>query len=361
MTSALQTTVVALFYALPPAINFARLVADLDSALAGLPHGERRITWDCDDVAMVDVDGARIVLAWADRLPGALQACLAVSVGPGPDSALPDRLSHRAAPLAQLIADRIATRMPPASIVWHTEEGVMTSDRLDIVTEALAAATAAEAVADMPAEPIEEAEAAPVAETVAAGPTPGLSDPAALDRLMARMERELSAARAAATLAAEAPHQTAVEAAPPEPAEATEPPKPAAPVLRPQPPRTGTARAAGALARARARSAAAAAAAVANDLPDLPRPALAEAARIRSALYPVEEAAAEQASTPARLAVGTLGVTLLMTAAPVGAALLTYNTLRGANLAVTARAVALTGAALALLETPVVKSLLMLG
>jgi hypothetical protein len=45
MTAAPQTTVAALFYALPPAINFARLVADLDAALDGLPQVSRSITW----------------------------------------------------------------------------------------------------------------------------------------------------------------------------------------------------------------------------------------------------------------------------------------------------------------------------
>jgi hypothetical protein len=388
MTAAPQTTVAALFYALPPAINFARLVADLDAALAGLPQVSRSITWDCDDVAMVDVDGARIVLGWADRLPGTLPACLAVSIGPGPGDGLPDRLTQHADAVASLIVGRIAARLPAASIVWDRVDGVMTAERLDGVIDALAAAGtvtdtvtgtappevveeavevvmepvahAMEPATDAAGEPAADADTVPLRADAAAvagagGPTTATqTDPAALDRLMARMERELHAARAQAT-----------EPAPADARAEPEPAPPAAPVLRapararrPDPAKT---RNTGARARARARGTAAAAAAVANDLPDLPRPSIEEMARIRSALYPPHEAEPERASTPVRIAVGTMGATLVIVAAPVGAALLTYNALRGANLAVTARAVALTGAALGLMEMPVLRALLSFG
>jgi hypothetical protein len=386
MTSVPQTIVAVLFYALPPAFNFARLVADLDAALDGLPHAERRIGWDCDDVALVDVDGGRIVLAFADQLHGALPACLAVTVGPGPATGLPDPLTWRAEPVARMIIARIAARLPAAEARLITVEGVMTAERLDSVIEALAEpphapaeapAATGQAEADAGA-PEPAAQAGPQDHRAAARRTGGFGgdapDTAALDRLMARMERELCGLgrdRAAPSASPPANPPANPPAAPPEPAAETPDPmhaapgaaeaaaaaapvRPAAPVLKG---RADT----GALARAKARGMAAAAACVANDLPDLPRPARAEMDRIRCALYPPEADAPEAPSTAARLAVGTMGVTLVIVAAPVGAALLTYNTLRGADLALTARAVALTGAAFGLMQAQAVQTFLPFG
>lgn len=362
MTTVPQTTVAVLFYALPPAINFARLVADLDAALAAIPHDERHLAWDCDDVAMVDIDGGRLVFAWAEKLPGTLPACLALAIGPGPDPARPDTLTPRAEELARSIVGRIATRLPAASTVWTTVDGVMTAERLDTLIDTLIAAPAA---VDLPADAAEDAGAA---VALAAGPgadrTAGIGagkaalrrrvdapDAAALDRLMARMERELNG-------------EPPIDFTPP-PAAAS--PRPETPVRKPRRDAAGSRpakpRDTGALARAKARgqAAAAAAAAIANDIPDLPRPATAELARIRAALYPPEPETQDQPSPVVRVAVGTIGATLLITAAPVGAALLTYNTLRGANLLVTARAVALTGAAIGLMQAPLVQAFLSFG
>jgi hypothetical protein len=79
---------------------------------------------------------------------------------------------------------------------------------------------------------------------------------------------------------------------------------------------------------------------------DTPMPAV-DIARIRAALH--DDDTLPAAATPVqRLAVGAMGCTLLLVAAPVGGAVLTYNTFRGASLPATARAMALTGAAMAL-------------
>ncbi len=87
----------------------------------------------------------------------------------------------------------------------------------------------------------------------------------------------------------------------------------------------------------------------ANDLPDLPTPDLEALRRLRRALYPRDEA--EPAPSPQlRLAAHALDCTLMVVAMPVGAAMMTYSLMRGGNLAASARAMALTGAGLALLH-----------
>ncbi|WP_156790703.1 hypothetical protein [Rhodobacter ferrooxidans] len=93
---------------------------------------------------------------------------------------------------------------------------------------------------------------------------------------------------------------------------------------------------------------------VANDLPDLPRRQSAELQRVREALYPMlpEPVAVARPSTQMRLATHAVNSTLIIVALPVGAALLTYSLLRGEDMRLSARAVALTGAVLGVLQSP---------
>ena len=101
----------------------------------------------------------------------------------------------------------------------------------------------------------------------------------------------------------------------------------------------------------------------ANSLPDLPHPMVEHAARIRDALYTDEHGQAlfgpdGKAPTVERLTLYTLNASLLIAAAPVGAALLTYNALGRESLKLTSRAVALTGFAVALSHSAIGASLL---
>jgi hypothetical protein len=374
MQTAPDSTIAALFYAIPPALNFARLVGDLDGALSNLPHTRRSLSWDCDDVAIFDIDGSRIVLALAERLPGACKTCLSIAVGPNARGAEQDRFADRRAAVAALIVERICQRLPADEIIWHGATGVLDAEALDAATDRLLEAREAEAAARRA-----EADAAVAAADETTGTAADRQWPSSFERLMARVERELAGAaqpgpaQAAGEIPAAA-HPTAAPATAPAAAETeATAPAPATPAeveaaatasaaaaampraaIRPN-----RRAAAGLRARNRARAVAAASLAVANDLPQVPGPALQEAMRIRMALYPPAEAEADaQASVPARLAVGAMGTTLVLVAAPVGAALLTYNVLRGADLRLTARAIALTGAAFGIGNLPAIQSLL---
>lgn len=74
--------------------------------------------------------------------------------------------------------------------------------------------------------------------------------------------------------------------------------------------------------------------------------------RIRAHIFgPTDEDLARQArpSVPLRLATHAIGLSLVATALPVGAAMMTYNLLRGEDMQMTARMTTLTGLALAVL------------
>lgn len=96
-----------------------------------------------------------------------------------------------------------------------------------------------------------------------------------------------------------------------------------------------------------------------NDTPDIPPPRDPELARLREALYPVEDAPPPHLVSPQmRLAAHTMNATLIMVALPVGAAMLTYSVLRGENMRLTSAALVATGFASTLLQGPVASALI---
>lgn len=90
--------------------------------------------------------------------------------------------------------------------------------------------------------------------------------------------------------------------------------------------------------------------------PPTPDPLQDHLHRIRDAIYaPDPEAEAAEAaarpSLPARLAAHALNLALIVTALPLGAALMVYTLLRGEDLRLSARMVAVAGTAMAVLQT----------
>jgi hypothetical protein len=92
----------------------------------------------------------------------------------------------------------------------------------------------------------------------------------------------------------------------------------------------------------------------ANDQPDLPLPHDAELARLRLALYPPEPVSEEgpQYSTQMRLAAHCLNATLILVWSPLGAAVMTYSILRGEDMRLSARTMAVAGTLFALAHSP---------
>lgn len=86
----------------------------------------------------------------------------------------------------------------------------------------------------------------------------------------------------------------------------------------------------------------------ANSLPALPGPQQAEAARLRAALYAEDPAEPARAPVVRRLAVTAMNCTLVLVSAPIGAAMLTHQVLRGQSFATAGRTLALTATAVGL-------------
>ena len=92
---------------------------------------------------------------------------------------------------------------------------------------------------------------------------------------------------------------------------------------------------------------------VANDMPHLPRMRNIELSRVRAALYdPVEDAPAQGSSAQLRLATYAMNTTLIVVWLPLGAAVMTYGLLKGADINLSARLLVATGTVVGLMQSP---------
>ena len=89
----------------------------------------------------------------------------------------------------------------------------------------------------------------------------------------------------------------------------------------------------------------------ANDVPDLPQPAQSELGRVRAALYPPTEAAAEE-TAQLRLAAQAMNATLIVVWMPLGVAAMTYTLMKGEKVGFSARMMAVSGTLIGLAQSP---------
>lgn len=126
-----DSTIAQFVFDRDPALNLGLLVKELDAALERSGAGRRTITWDCDDVAFLDLDTVRFTLSYTGEPAVGLPASLMISVGPGPDRRHDQADRRRYAGLCQLIAERLRARFAPRETLWHQVAGPVTTDLVD--------------------------------------------------------------------------------------------------------------------------------------------------------------------------------------------------------------------------------------
>ena len=139
-----RTTIGQLIYATLPKLDFAKLVADLEVALAGCEAGKRDLTFHGDRMAMIDAGASRVTVSLADRLDRRGAATLVVTVGYAPLLDGDERLARRRTVLSRLIVERVASRFAPAETVWTESEEEATPEMIERLVEGLAARRAAQ-------------------------------------------------------------------------------------------------------------------------------------------------------------------------------------------------------------------------
>lgn len=305
MSAASPSTLAQLLFNTPPRIRFCDVVDELETVLSHYPATTRALSREGDDMAIFDLDGSRVVLGFADSLDGRHAACITVSVGTGPDGdAAPGPLADRRTSLCRKIAGRLSSRYPYDAVIWHETASPVTPDLIHRMIETLPARGRPHRMAQKPAAEIDSGQARisgePDLRQVNPVPHDLPSDGHGFAPLSVRPPR-------ARLQLPPIPRPVPVAAAAVAPAEI-----------------------------------------VANDRPALPQTLDVDAARIRAALYPPEEDVVdERPSTQMRLAIHAMNATMIVALLPVGAAVMTYSILRGEDLRLSGRMLALTGLVLA--------------
>lgn len=371
-----NSTIALLLFVKLPNLDFSRIVSELETALSGCTAARRAITSDCDDVALFDLDGSRVGLAWTKCLEPSQMSCLAISVGHGPANEDPAHFAERRETLCRVIVDRIQGHYPADAVLWHHRDAMTTCDALDEMIGELQGISiedfdipSLQAAAAQPAAPEPEVslmddspsdddqinyfqiatEDAPVAEMpVAEAPVikvVAAQDAAEVERLLARMTGELASVsqrHADRILARNArPERRRIVMN-----KATDLDRLLAKITD----KTGPADTSSTFPE------------VANDLPDLPLVKMSQTQRIREALYPIEEPKAPDSrsdqTTQMRVAIYTVNMSVMMVSLPLGGAILTYNLLRGEDMRLTARALAVAGTLFGMTQTAAAQQLI---
>jgi hypothetical protein len=164
-----QTTdVVQLLYAQVPDFNLAQVARDLAARFTPKAEPAPTLTWDCDDIAVLDFAGFRVVIGFTAGLQGRFAACITVATGQSPS----DRQATKAQPLAtacHTLADRVQALHPSDARQSQVLDCALSPYVIDRVVDALSPPPAA-----------------------ARSRVKDVSEPGDMDRLLTRLSSELT-------------------------------------------------------------------------------------------------------------------------------------------------------------------------
>ena len=137
MSTGLNSLVTQLLYRQAPQLNFAKLVADIRGALMAETTQTVLLTWDCDDIAFLDIDAACIVLGFSENLPGPFLACLTVAAGQSKIAGRAVLAKSDQIALCQKVADRLNMLFPSDAHQTQTHDEPLSPDLIDRVVDVL--------------------------------------------------------------------------------------------------------------------------------------------------------------------------------------------------------------------------------
>lgn len=117
------------------AINLAHLVREMERATTRCRTPADTVTWDCEDVAFVDLNGTRILLAVVEPDERHALQRLFLSVGPCPDAHRPTPLSRRHVGLARVMVERLRQRIGLYRVTWHNLRGIVDAEAIDLLAD----------------------------------------------------------------------------------------------------------------------------------------------------------------------------------------------------------------------------------
>lgn len=364
MTPSVLSTIAQMLYPQEQTLDFARIVTEVERVLTRLRPDPVTIDWTCDDLVTFALADTRMLLAWAEfggtepgrstadrtadradtrRLaeprhmpdqrqtqPGLPRRAICLTIAIGPATTGPVRARDHAALCSQVV-ECIQSRFIPAAVLWREIPGRVEPEVVDALLASLPSLTLSPLTSLPPVHAILDdvmrTDRAKIASPQTPRPVTQWPTP-----------QEIAAQPAAKPVVAAPRPAAPVE---PTPLQIVPPSVAAVTVPAPKPPHL-TAPAPDLMH-------------VANDRPDLPYPPDAALARLRTALYPPKGVAEDCCAAPSvqmRLAAHCFNATLILVWVPLGAAMLTYTLLKGEDVRLSARLIAVTGTVLALIHSP---------
>lgn len=114
-------SVVAMEFRRPPSVAFNDIVEEFDIAFKMADSHTRALTWNNDDIALIDRDGVRVGLGWLPGHEPGQASHLVVAVGPPPGKETESKIDPQS---YRYLADRIAERTReylPYTAILHGE------------------------------------------------------------------------------------------------------------------------------------------------------------------------------------------------------------------------------------------------
>jgi|GEM_PF-1190066 len=137
MSQDTKCIVACLAYGVEPDLSFPEIVRTFGDVLDSHRLQHRAISFDADDIALIDIDMMRIALGWYRPEASDQSWYLVVAVGPSPHAlgqTMPRRFSER---LAQSIIDRVNAVLPFDAVLWSDTTPPLDVDKMDQVLDAL--------------------------------------------------------------------------------------------------------------------------------------------------------------------------------------------------------------------------------
>lgn len=112
-------------------VNLAHLVREMERATVRCRRTSDAVVWECEDLAFIDVNGTRILLAVIEPDDRFELQRLFLSVGPAPDATRSTPLSRRHTALARLLVERLRQRISGIAITWYHLRGVIDAEVIE--------------------------------------------------------------------------------------------------------------------------------------------------------------------------------------------------------------------------------------
>ncbi|EYD71647.1 hypothetical protein [Limimaricola hongkongensis] len=137
MADPITSTIAQLLFRGAPDLDFPALVDDLRTALNDLPARDCALNWDHEDVAVFELDNARIILAYTQAMTGRYAACLTIGVGADETGDCQIGIASHQGTITRLLADRINARFMSDRMLWKTSARIASVEMIDELVDAL--------------------------------------------------------------------------------------------------------------------------------------------------------------------------------------------------------------------------------